>query len=98
MNKRLHNFLLIFAAFFLTSCEVDHKKSVITKSCPDCVCDKVEYNFCGEITEICLNQIVYYYNECGIAARLNKDGSAVSCPKNQSIRPEWNENFKDLYD
>ena len=100
MNKRLHNFLLIFAAFFLTSCEVDQKKSVITKRCPDCVCNtqKVDYNFCGEVTLICLNEIVYYYNDCGIAARLNSDGTAVKCPKHQSIRPEWNENFKDLYD
>jgi len=105
MYKRLHNLLLIFAAFFLTSCEFDQdqdpeKKNLSTTSCSPCDCNtqRVEYNFCGEITVICLNEIVYYYNECGIAARLNKDGTAVNCPKNQSVRPEWNENFKDLYD
>jgi len=105
MYKRLHNLLFIFAALFLTSCEFDQdqdpeKQNLSATNCPACNCNtqQVEYNFCGKITEICLNQIVYYYNECGLAARVNKNGSAVSCSSNESIRPGWDENFKDLYD
>jgi len=50
---------------------------------------------CGEYVEICINGVIYYESNCGLAVKLNQRNDIEHCHYQKSLHPEKAYNYED---